>query len=148
MCSMLGCLPIDIWFEIAILLDRYDEYLEVTKSYPKLQTEERLLDVRIRLTKHYGSSNHEYWKLDGRYHRDGDLPSEIYTFNGGYCTKYWSKYGKLHREGDLPSVISYDGTQYWYKNGVSHRDVGPAILFPNGKELYYVIGKQYRGLKE
>ncbi len=141
-CSM--NLPVDIWFEIGLLLGRYDEYLEVTKLFPKLQTEGRLLEARIRLTKHHvKSSNYEYWELDGQCHRDGDLPAKIYTLRDGFVTKYWSKYGQVHRDGDLPAVIAFDGRQYWYKNQLLHRDVGPAILKVTGEELYFVNGIQY-----
>jgi len=46
----------------------------------------------------------------------------------------WRLDGKLHREGDLPAVIVRDPDtnavlrQDWYRNGIEHRDGGPALI--------------------
>jgi len=36
-----------------------------------------------------------------------------------------------------------DGTQKWYKNGVLHREDGPAIIEPNGHQVWYFNGRKY-----
>ena len=35
-------------------------------------------------------------------------------------TQKWYLNGKLHRENDLPAIIHSDGTQEWYLNGVEY----------------------------
>jgi len=71
----------------------------------------------------------EEWRLNGRYHRDGDLPAV--TRPDGY--KAWYKDGYRHRDGDLPAVDTPGGALYWYKDGLRHRDGGkPAIVRSNG----------------
>jgi hypothetical protein len=42
----------------------------------------------------------------------------------------------------LPAVIHSDGSQFWYQNGLKHRDNGlPAIIYANGVQLWYVYGR-------
>jgi len=57
---------------------------------------------------------------DGKliYHSFDDEPAII--CNDG--TKYWYKDGLLHRDNHKPAVICYDGNKYWYKDGLLHRD--------------------------
>ena len=52
------------------------------------------------------------WYLDGRYHRDNDLPAVIYP-NG---TKNWYQKGKRHRDNNQPATIRNDGSKMWYQN--------------------------------
>jgi len=35
---------------------------------------------------------------------------------------------------------SPDGTEYWYKEGLLHREDGPAIELPDGSEAFYLKG--------
>ncbi len=35
------------------------------------------------------------------------------------------------------------GNVYFLVNGKYHREDGPAIIMPNGRELYYLEGKRY-----
>ncbi len=42
-----------------------------------------------------------------------------------------------------PAVVYSDGEQFWLKNGELHREDGPAIIYANGKESYYLDGKKY-----
>ena len=53
--------------------------------------------------------------------------------------KRWYKNGLLHRE-DGPAVEFFNGTKFWYKNGDYHREDGPAIECPSGSKLWYKNG--------
>src|SRR3990167_9929300 len=37
-------------------------------------------------------------------------------------TEYWYKNGVLHRENDKPAIIWFDGSKQWWKNGLRHRE--------------------------
>ena len=62
------------------------------------------------------------------------------TFNGLYIdergSNRWYKNGVLHRE-DGPAIIWYDGDQWWYKDGKLHREDGPAVIRPSGFMCWY-----------
>jgi hypothetical protein len=79
--------------------------------------------------------------LDGKIHRDNDLPAVIYEDR----SKLWLRNGILHREGDLPSFI-YDGYIFYYKYDKLHRDVRvngkllPAVIHMDGIKEYYLDG--------
>ena len=51
-------------------------------------------------------------------------------------TKCWYKDGFLHRD-DGPAITYPDGRQYWYKKGKYHRDDGPAIIYPDGDQRWF-----------
>jgi hypothetical protein len=36
------------------------------------------------------------------------------------------------------------GSTFWYKNGMIHREDGPAIILPNGTESWFLNGKLHR----
>jgi hypothetical protein len=100
------------------------------------------------------------WFKNGKLHRDGDKPSNIWSDG----TLWWFKNGKPHRDGDLPAYIGSDGilqwykngarhrdgdraariyangTLYWYKNSLKHRTTGPAIIRPSNKHQYWING--------
>jgi len=40
--------------------------------------------------------------------------------------------------------IDMYGDKYWYRDGVMHRDDGPAIEFANGSKVWRVHGKLHR----
>ncbi len=40
--------------------------------------------------------------------------------------------------------IMNDGTQEWWKNGLRHRENGPAILYPDGGEEWWFNGQLHR----
>ena len=72
-------------------------------------------------------------------HRDNDLPA-IINQNG---SQYWYKNDLLHRDNG-PAIILANGDQYWYQNGNYHRDNDlPAIIELNGHQLWYKNGKKY-----
>jgi len=51
--------------------------------------------------------------------------------------------GYCHRE-DGPAIICPDGRQEWCRNGKYHRDDGPAVIYPNGEQLWYRDGNLHR----
>lgn len=59
-------------------------------------------------------------------------------YTDGY--KAWYKNGKLHRENDLPAQKWPSGAKRWWINGLAHRVNGPAYLYSDGKETYYLNG--------
>jgi len=51
--------------------------------------------------------------------------------------------GQCHRD-DGPAIIRPDGRQEWYRNGQCHRDDGPAVIYPDGRQYWYLDGKKQR----
>ena len=51
----------------------------------------------------------EWLDNDGKRHRDGDQPAQIWTDG----SKLWYVHGKLHREGDQPAIIRANGSKAW-----------------------------------
>ena len=62
-------------------------------------------------------------------------------------SEFWYKEGVIHRNGDVPAVTTKVG-KYWYKNGKYHRENGPAIVYNNGKKEYYLNGVRAKEVKE
>jgi hypothetical protein len=77
------------------------------------------------------------WRLDGKLHRDGDLPAQIYQ-NG---SQKWYQHGLLHRDNDQPAMIVPGGDRAWYQRGQRHRNVYPAIIASNGYRAWYRHGE-------
>ena len=48
-----------------------------------------------------------------------------------YC--WFNSDGEYERAGDRPSVIRNDGARIWHRNGIRHRDNGPAYIEPFGR---------------
>jgi hypothetical protein len=57
-------------------------------------------------------------------------------------TKYWFKNGIFHRE-DGPAVEYTDGSKYWYQYGYLHRIDGPAVKMSDGYKLYFLNDVEY-----
>jgi len=38
----------------------------------------------------------------------------------------------------LPTFIKHDGTQEWWEDSKLHREDGPAVIYPDGDEAYYI----------
>jgi hypothetical protein len=55
---------------------------------------------------------------------------------------HWYKDGLLHRE-DGPAVEGPFGQKYWLQHGEFHREDGPAVIWPNGAQEWYLKGIQY-----
>jgi len=51
--------------------------------------------------------------------------------------KAWFKNGLKHRE-DGPAIDCVIGNRWWYKNGKNHREDGPAIEFADGDKQWYL----------
>jgi len=67
---------------------------------------------------------------------------EIITFEG---TQEWFKDGKQHRDNDLPALINLYGSQEWFKDGLRHRDNGlPALVCEDGTQEWYQNGNLHR----
>ncbi len=95
-----------------------------------------------------------WYNADGKRHRDGDLPAEIWYGNGGKSKhEEWYLDGKRHRDGDLPAMILYrsgkKAMEEWYRDDKPHRDGDrPAMIQYNEDgavicQTYYCNGKQY-----
>jgi hypothetical protein len=57
--------------------------------------------------------------------------------NGFYVIR--DRVGQCHRD-DGPAIICPDGRQYWYQNGNLHRDDGPAVIYPDGEQEWHLNG--------
>lgn len=55
-------------------------------------------------------------------------------------TKIWYRDGVVHRD-DGPAIVSYDGAESWYQNGLRHRRGAPAITEPDGTKEWWRHGK-------
>lgn len=53
--------------------------------------------------------------------------------------RWFDEKGVLHREGG-PAIVWPDGTQMWFKNGKRHRENGPAVEYPSGNVGWYLDG--------
>ena len=56
--------------------------------------------------------------------------------------KEWYKNGVLHRE-DGPAMELINEDKHWYINGERHREDGPAIEYGNGTKEWYINNKSY-----
>jgi hypothetical protein len=97
------------------------------------------LDFRFSGPGRYGDIWYNQFYLDENqlYHRE-DGPAII----DGEGNKYWYWRDKQHRDGDLPAVEMKDGTLGWFRHGQQHRETGPAVIHPDGREEYWLNGKQ------
>lgn len=62
-------------------------------------------------------------------------------------TEFWVKHGLIHRE-DGPAVIYITGTRYWCRYGKYHRTDGPAIEYNYGSEFWFINGVKISDFKE
>ena len=70
----------------------------------------------------------------------GSEPTEI-THDG---TQIWrNENDELHRE-DGPAVIYPDGENCWYIYDKLHREDGPAVFCRDGRQYWYINGKLHR----
>ena len=149
--SIIVNVPHDIAFEILVLLGRYSDFDELSRTLvPKLQTPERLKQARKRLIKYRPRHRierypevsvlaNEQWLLDKKLHNEDDKPAFIEYEKarpGVVVAQYWYRHGKLHRDGDLPAYIR--GTDCtWFTDGEIHRDGDlPAHVSLSGKQWY------------
>jgi hypothetical protein len=52
---------------------------------------------------------------------------------------FFNEQGKLHRL-DGPAILFFDGYEEWYLNGKLHREDGPAITYISGHKQWYLNG--------
>ena len=62
--------------------------------------------------------------------------------NGKIVDERWYKDGISHRE-DGPAIICSNCTKSWYKNGALHREDGPAIVAWDGGKQWYLNGEYF-----
>ena len=66
--------------------------------------------------------------------------------NGRYVDKdknaFWYKDGLFHRE-DGPAIEWADGSKAWYLNGQKHRIDGPAVEWADGHKQWFLNGVEY-----
>ena len=146
MVSINDC-PADIIQYIGFLTNSINDYyhLAITSKHNyKILQNERRIAFFDHFTEHGHSSKKniygyydEYWKFNGKFHREHDLPAQIEpksNYDGsrskGLCIKVWYRHGKMHRENDLPAVVHSD------LNGERHRDNGlPACIYNTDGEF-------------
>lgn len=83
------------------------------------------------------------WALpDGSYHR---LDGPAIEFRGGARKgeTQWYREGLLHRQGG-PAVERADGSEDWYQEGALHRDGGPALRLSDGTQIWVKGGQLHR----
>jgi len=73
---------------------------------------------------------------------DGE-PEELETIYEDGTRVWHDANGRPHRDNG-PAVIDPDGTEIWMQHGLLHNEHGPAIKRPNGYEAYWVKGEQHR----
>ena len=65
----------------------------------------------------------------------------------GVCIAYYLN-GVLHRDDDHPAYQDFHGTKKWFKEGVLHRTLGPAIISTSTETpelVYYLGGEEITG---
>jgi len=84
------------------------------------------------------------WYLNDKYYTEEEWKKEL---NKPKCTtdefgtKYWyNKEGLYHRE-DGPAIEYSDGSNAWYINNKLHREDGPAVEHDNGYKVWYLNNK-------
>ena len=62
------------------------------------------------------------------------------------CATWLDIHGKRHRDEDLPAVVFRNGRALWYQHGKKHRGDGlPAEIWKDGTQIWYTSGNRYRG---
>lgn len=87
------------------------------------------------------------WFINGLYGRHENAPSIEYA-DGGCCYYLHPTFGRVGQQESLlhrldgPAVTYADGTNYYYRYGLLHRDPaeGPAVIHASGKLEYWVDG--------
>ena len=52
----------------------------------------------------------------------------------------WTVNDRPHRD-DGPAIVYPDGTQVFCQHGLLHNDTGPALILPNGNTYHYMHGQ-------
>jgi len=56
-------------------------------------------------------------------------------------SKYWFSNGETHRE-DGPAIITQSGSRFWFINGKPHREDGPSAIHFDGSQYWFINGKR------
>lgn len=56
-------------------------------------------------------------------------------------TAIWYKDGVVHRD-DGPAIERQDGTLEWYFEGLRHNDRAPAVISADGERQWFQLGRQ------
>ena len=152
-------LPIEIKLEISKLsLSTFNLLIRSDKSfYVYILNHPKLLSFikdhfTVKIENIYYGFNEIKYKLNGKVHRENDLPAYIKS-----DTLYeWWKDGKRHREGDLPAYIKITNDitiQEWWKDDKQHRDNDlPAVVesISNGINIcqWWKNGLRYKEVQE
>jgi len=133
----------DLIEKIALILDDISVFHALLNATPAL-IRQRNIHARaierftIKKVYLYGT---QWWYLNGKRHRENDLPAIISSND----TREWFLNGKKHRENDLPAIIHSDGTQEWWLNGKRHRENDlPAYIYADGTQWWYLNGVLHR----
>ena len=88
--------------------------------------------------------NGDVSKIDSMIDKIINLKRDTYPTRTGRGFKIWyNKEGEEHREGG-PAVIWPNGREEYWINGSLHRTDGPAIIENNGYQAYFQYGKKHR----
>jgi hypothetical protein len=81
------------------------------------------------------------WYRYGLLHRDDDMPAYVDRRR----VSEWYRRGMLHREWDQPARVFSDGTESYYQFGFRHRENGlPALILASGHVEYHEFGELHR----
>jgi len=64
---------------------------------------------------------------------------------GNHKAFYWERHDLqgYHRLNNKPALMYLDGYAAWYVNGFRHRTDGPALIYENGTEFYFLNDEEY-----
>ena len=92
-----------------------------------------------------GPSISHSWYVNGKQHRDNDLPAYVSVNPSGDKMEIWWTKGQRHRGDDKPAIVQSDGSKEWWFKGKQHRDNGlPSNMDADGFRAYFVKGKLHR----
>ena len=82
------------------------------------------------------------WFRHGLLHRDDGGPARTLPVKGGrgQALREWYENGLLHRDGG--PAVTQGAFQAWYRDGKKHREGGPAVTYTDGREEWWINGKQ------
>jgi hypothetical protein len=142
--ASIDTIPLDCLRLIAMVdLATYRAMLAVKRFAMLTLGDNNVIYQRHFTVKNYGHCNslrYVEYKLNGKRHRDDDLPAVIFDHDDELLlisdTQEWYQFDKLHRENDLPAIVYSDGCKSWYWRGELHRDDGPAYIGKYSRQWY------------
>lgn len=95
------------------------------------------------MTKYIEKERARYWPISPELmsqYRDGSHDRK--SVDG---TFYWYKNSLIHRDRDLPAVINANGGAVWFQGSLWHRDGDlPAYIGGDGTVMWYQTGQRHR----